>query len=497
MAMPAPRLRVVAANECAAPGRYGEMPTGFCMVAAMNDRGRSGAGRALRRPRPALAATTVARTRVRGPAGTRPAGEPRPSGPRPGGDVPVPAADPRVLAAVDLGWAMAELYAGVKPDTLEPPALPEAPAPPEAPLPRARVGPEARRVQLQEDLPGLGSLQERQALQLLIDRVDVGFGKLSPVISEAGLAVPAPGDWASLAYDRASPEGRYQLARSVLEFHSDVLVALTACDHQVGLAYGLGRAVADLSLRPHAGSQDSLTGDLRGGRVDTIAGWLTELRTVLPPHCAGAVTGSITQWQGWAAHPTWNGDPLDWGVHGSDVVAALKDQGKRWRLLLTGQVAALDHLSPADYVQAAGFMIGRVREILQRLLAQYWPWVTAITTVMLAAIIGSLLLLHSPAAKGIGVAVSVFGWLGVTGGSVSSQLQRTVSHVEQSLWDAELDLAAAWAITLLPDPDANRQINEAPAPRSRLGQAAIGLVSARLQSPRRPNQPGRANRAGR
>ena len=391
----------------------------------------------------------------------------------------IPAGNQTVLAAAELGWCMAELYAEVKPDELQPPEAPEAP------LPQISPG-RPPRVQLQEDLPGLGSLQARQDLQLLIDRVHVGFHKLVPVIISAGLTVDEPEDWTTLAYHRRSAEGRYQLARSVLQFHGDLLVALTACDHQIGLAYGLGRAVADLSLRPRADKQDSLTNDLRSGRVDTIVGWLRELHTVLPPHSTGAVMGSITQWQQWAAHPTWKGVSLDWNAHGQDVVKALADQGKRWRLLLTGQVAALDQLSPNDYVQAAGYLIGRVRKILQQLLKQYWPWVTAITLVMVAGVVASLLLLNSPAAKGIGVAISVFGWLGVTGRSVSGELQRTVSHVEQSLWDAELDLAAAWANTLLPDADANRQLDEARAPRSRLGQAAVRLVRLRPQPPGHP-----------
>jgi hypothetical protein len=385
-----------------------------------------------------------------------------------------------VLAAVEMGWCMAELYAEVKPDALQPP---EAPG---GPLPKVSAAREPRRIQLQQDLPGLGSLRDRQELQLLIDRVGVGFHKLEPVISNAGLAVAAPEDWPSLSYHRASPEGRYQLARSVLQFHSDLLVALTACDHQVGLAYGLGRAAADLSLRPRAGNQASLTDDLRSGRVETIVSWLRELHTALPPHSAGAVMGSITQWQQWAARPTWNGAPLDWGAHGNDVVTALADQGKRWRLLLTGQVAALDQLSPEDYVQAAGYMIGRIREILQQLLTQYWPWVTVITLVMVAAVVSSLLLLNSPAAKGIGVAISVFGWLGVTGRSVSGELQRAVSHVEQSLWDAELDLAAAWANTMLPDTDTDRQLHEAQAPRSLFGQTASRLIIRRRQPPGHP-----------
>jgi hypothetical protein len=448
----------------------------------MEDGRGSGAGGVARPQHPAVRKHGVSGARRRGAAGSRPPAGTQLPGRQQEPEALVPAANAAVLAAVELGWCMAELYAAVKPDELEPPEAPDKP------LPRVRPRQEARRIQLQEDLPGLGSLQKRQEFQLLVDRVDVGFHELLPVISNAGLAAPKPEDWASLAYHRASPEGRYQLARSVLQFHGDVLLALTACDHQVGLAYGLGRAVADLSLRPRADKQDSLTKDLRGGRVDTIVAWLRELHTVLPAHSAGAVMGSITQWQQWAARPTWDGAPLNWGTHGRDVVTALNSQGKRWRLLLTGQVAALDQLSPEDYVQAAGYMIGRIREILQRLLMQFWPWVTGITVVMLASVAGSLLLLNSPAGKGIGVAVSVFGWLGVTGRSVSRELQRVVSQVEQSLWDAELDLAAAWANTLLPDADSDRQIDEARVPRSRLGQATIRVIRRR-RSPGHPQQP--------
>jgi len=369
-----------------------------------------------------------------------------------------PTANPAVLAAVDLGWSIAELYAAVKPDHLQPPVAPERP------LPRIAPSRESRRIQLQQDLPGLGSLQGRQEFQLLVECVEVGFHKLHPLMREAGLAISLPQDWRPLSYHRTSPEGRYELARSVLQFHGDLLVALTACDHQLGLGYGLGRAVADVSLRPEANSQASMTGDLRSGRVDTIVGWLKELHTVLPPHSAGAVIGSITQWQRWAAKPTWNSAPLDWNAHSQELVRALAAQGKRWRLLLTGQVAALDQLSPEDYVHAAGYLVGRFRKILQQLIMQYWPWVTGISVAMVAAVVGSLVLLNSPAAKGIGVAVSVFGWLGVAGRSLSGALQRTVSHVEQSLWGAELDLAAAWAITMLPDADADRQLHEPRAP---------------------------------
>ncbi|MGO9078672.1 MAG: hypothetical protein ACLQDY_06470 [Streptosporangiaceae bacterium] len=75
------------------------------------------------------------------------------------------------------------------------------------------------------------------------------------------------------------------------------------------------------------------------------------------------------------------------------------------------------------------------------------------------------------------MAISVFGWLGVTGRSVTGELQRAVSHVEQSLWDSELDLAAAWATTTLPDTDADRQLHEAQAPRTPFGQTASRMLT--------------------
>ncbi|HEY5989469.1 MAG TPA: hypothetical protein VIV12_24295 [Streptosporangiaceae bacterium] len=371
--------------------------------------------------------------------------------------------DPDVMAAIDLGWCMAQLYAEVKPAELQPP-----PPPSDGPPLTARPERHDQRIQLQADLPGVGALRNGQRLALLIDQVTVGVAKLSPRITAAGLAVPAREGWRALSQHRHSPEGRYQLARAVLEFHDDLLVALTAADRAIGLAYGLGRAVADLSLRPESRDERTFTSDFkRGGRVETISGWLTELRTALPAHAAAAVKGSMAQWQQWAAQPVWSGKPLVWASNGREVVSTLREQGTRWRLILTGQVSPLDQLSAEDYVQAAGFLVGRVRRIAQRLLAQYWPWIAGATVFMVAAVAASLVLLTSPAAKGIGVAASVFAWLAVADRSLSQPLRATVGHVEQSLWQAELDLATAWANTKLPVADSDRQLGEVRPPRLR------------------------------
>jgi hypothetical protein len=397
----------------------------------------------------------------------------RPAPDQPAAAAPAPAppavtaetTDPDLLAAAELGWCMAELYADVL-----------------AGIPQDPAG----QRDLEPDLPGLGALSPSQRLALKLDEVRVGAHQVSPRIAAAGLAVPAPGGWLT---GTGPPAGQDELARLVLRYHEELLVALTACDRQLGLAYGLGRAMADLSLRfcatpprpktavpppPEAADADEetpqqrLTKDLHGGRVETITGWLKELHTALPPHVAGALIGSLRQWKEWAQQPVWQGAPLDWSAHGQGVVDALEVQGKRWRLLLTGRADPLDQLSPDDYVQAAGFFVGRVRLILRQLIVQYWPWMALATLAMIAAVVGSLALLESPAAKGIGVAVSVFGWLGLTGRSLWGALRRTVSHVESSLWQAELDLAAAWANTTLPDADADRELREAAPPGATL-----------------------------
>ena len=118
--------------------------------------------------------------------------------------------------------------------------------------PRPAAGP-AGPDPAQADLPGLGALQDRQQFALLADQVTVAVHQLAGRVTDAGLIMPEHEDWQALAGRRGDPETELWLARSVLLFHDALLAALTAADHQTGLAYGLGRAVADLTLRMSPG----------------------------------------------------------------------------------------------------------------------------------------------------------------------------------------------------------------------------------------------------
>jgi hypothetical protein len=97
---------------------------------------------------------------------------------------------------------------------------------------------------------------------------------------------------------------------------------------------------------------------------------------------------------------------------------------------------------------------------LQRLLIQYWPAVLLGTLLMVTAVIAALIVFETPADKAISAGVSFLAWLGITGRLVSVALQRVVSQAENSLWQGELDLAVAWAITELPNSACDRRLGE-------------------------------------
>jgi hypothetical protein len=367
---------------------------------------------------------------------------------------------------------MAEFYARVVPqDHLTPPeGWDSEMKPPE-------MSAETHRRQLQADLPGLGSLDTRATGQLLIDEINGGVHSVAEVLGSAGLAPPKVPDFPTLIR-WSGEQGRYSLAHAILNFHVDLLTSLEAADQAVGKAYGLGRAVADLTLRPKQDVVALFSEDFRAGRVIAITQDLRDLKSALPPHAGEAVGGSIAIWQRWADAPRWRNRPLDWATDRPEVLRALSDQGRQWRLLLAGEKAPLDQLSAEDYVEAAGFLIGRLRQLATKYAYQYWVVLAVVVAVVILGMVLAVTLLASPAAKAAGVAVSLFGGLGITGASVVSTLRKAASSAEDYLWQAELDLAIARASTTLP-PHAVLAVVGEPLPPTVAGRRLDELVWSR------------------
>lgn len=196
--------------------------------------------------------------------------------------------DPAVTAALGMGWHMSELYQEVA--VLDRSLEPDPP-----------------------DLPGLSALGSRQLIHLRFDQILSGLSRLSDKVSVGGLSVEdlksqvttaavefGPLESAPSAAGQTPSISTQHIRQVVLTLHIGILDTLTAVDACIGKAYGLGRALGDLTMRPAESSQNSFSTDF-GGRVDVVKGWLHDLRTVLPDHAAVSVRLSLDIWKQWIA----------------------------------------------------------------------------------------------------------------------------------------------------------------------------------------------------
>jgi hypothetical protein len=251
--------------------------------------------------------------------------------------------DKVVGAAVELGWLVAELYSEIRPEDLAAPETPPAAKPAAAtPAPQPL---HLERPKLSPDLPGASDLHVVEKRTLLHDQLAVALGIVTPSVVDVGLTLPPAPDVVALA-SSSSKEEKYQAGLTVRNFHVEVMSALRATQVSLGDAYGLGRALADVTLwvDPDALTLDSLRNDLRVGRVDTLHDRLSSLKSALPDHAAGGVIASLEAWQRWAAlsAPSWLGSsvadptPTIGAVTRHAVALGLRKQGRLWREALTG-----------------------------------------------------------------------------------------------------------------------------------------------------------------
>lgn len=364
-----------------------------------------------------------------------------------------------LASAIHLGWRMAELYA----ESMQ------------VVVPAAGSG----------TLPGVSRLNQRQIIllhlrEIVSDMSSLGAGSVSAadltsVAQTMGNQISA---WAPPAVGQAetpvTAEVLASLGETVYSVHCELLSLLSSTDRQLGIAYGMGRAMADLYLRPVT-SKAEVISDMQG-RIARIQQWLLNLKSCLAPHAAEGVSQSMTVWQDWvdgADTAAWEQeapwqDPLHPSTTGSAVSWALCEQAARWRQVLTGETVATDLLSADDLAQAGNGLLQRLYKLGTQLWARYWPIVVPMIVVLAGVVVGV-----SFAAGGTGTIVSTLGALaglfGITWKGTRATLGSVIERAEGPLWDAELDLAVAKAITVLPG---NAHVH-VEVPRSGLGQALI------------------------
>jgi hypothetical protein len=377
--------------------------------------------RAWRRPGPAAASGNV-----------NPVNEPESGGGRRaqpcGGDA-------TVIAALALGWEMADLY-----------VVRDLSAP-------------AR--ELTATLPAAGELGSRQQVHATVARIRALLGH---VLDEPGaVTVPSTHALGEL------PEGEGDAwSQTLLDFHVELSTALRAIGLAPWHAYDLGRSLAELCREPEDLSK--LMDRLDAPSVLPIQAQLADLSSRLPLHSAAAVSATLEQWRGWA------GDARA-RENMTDVRAALARQGTLWRSLLTGDKDASQMLDPDTVIAASVRHASRLGTLMQGMAGAYLP------AVALVALVVALLVYAIIVQSGIATVIAALGALAavlvVIRRTLALIVGDTIEELRGGLWAAEIDGAVAQSILNLPPPAPTApqpKVTLAKPPASQPGAVRTGIT---------------------
>lgn len=311
-------------------------------------------------------------------------------------------------------------------------------------------------------LPGIGDLSETDRKGILTRQI---AHDLKVVWSEAAIPPEAPElEKAIAAAGALTVPGA--LKEAILEIHTDLLSGLTVANFRLGKAYGLGRALAETSILPIAAAQgriptkgdgidelgsaflSELLRQFRGGRVDTVQGWLHDLRDCFPLYAADAVATTMGGWSVWLVRPTIGAELANWqdGQVRGRIERTLRRQGDVWRGLLSGEKDPLNMLTSEDYFGAIRSLLAKITRLAVRFLASTIGLLLGLAAVV-AAIFLYFALSSGNGSATVAAAIALLGSLGITTGSAWAAVQKALTNAEEPLWKAELSAAvsgAAW-----------------------------------------------------
>ncbi|MFF5173990.1 hypothetical protein ACFY3U_15280 [Micromonospora sp. NPDC000089] len=307
--------------------------------------------------------------------------------------------------ALRLGWWMADAYHHAQTADLaatdEPPAV--APA----------------------KLSNLTEMSGPDRMRMYLDGVEVALAQIA-ALTDARRPGPSP------AAARAQTAGE-PLLLALDALNVEVLRWAMATNHRVGLAYRLGRSLADTVRR---GAADRLTHRF-GGRQIEISRWLDELASVLPPYSSAVVRRSLAAWAD-AVTRAGFGDPAEAGA--GELARELRNQGDLWRGVLTGGLHPRDLLDEEDWAVIARNLIIRDRKlVVQAARGVFWP-----VLVPLLVVLGAVVGVSAAAAAGSPTTRAAVALVGLGAGltavwrSVSGPALTVAAQVNRPLLDSEL-----------------------------------------------------------
>lgn len=230
----------------------------------------------------------------------------------------------------------------------------------------------------------------------------------------------------------ADPQDVYRLDRCLAK-------TLRAAEASLGKAYVLGRDLEELCTAPTTPG-GAAKKSIQDKAIDVHAR-LLDLASLLPPNSAHSVDNSLRLWRAAVE--------VDTVAASSNAASALLAQGRRWREVLAGEVAASDLLRLADYVGAVGGVARRLRDVAWHALRTFAFWL-ALVLALAAGGVWILLGTETSGSIEAGVA-SIIAAFGLTWKGIGEFFGRAAAKGEQHLWDAELDWVIAYRCTALPE----------------------------------------------
>ncbi len=319
-----------------------------------------------------------------------------------------------VLASLELGWELADLYAGSEAASLEP-------APPTT-------------------LPRLDELSAAQRGQAGITKVGALIGRAlgkGPDLEPLRRALAGGSDLDPLRRIEATDQPAWRPA--VYQLHLQLVASLESRGRALSDAYEVGRSLADLSRDPQ--DLSSLIDRLEPHRLLPIEGRLADLSSKLPAHAGAAVAATLEQWRQWTIDARAR-ENLD-GVRG-----ALSRQRALWRALLSSEKEAREMLDPDTLVAASVRHASRLATMIRGLIGAYLPALVALGVAVF------LVLYVIIDRTGIATVIAALGALTATMIAIRHGLgltvQATIQELRAPLWAAELDAAVAQSILRLP-----------------------------------------------
>ncbi|WP_410814561.1 hypothetical protein [Micromonospora sp. 067-2] len=346
-----------------------------------------------------------------------------------------------IVTALRLGWWMADAYHHGRHAELGP-AETRAPGPP-------------------AKLSNFTEMSAPRRMRMYLDGVDVALGQIADLTRHTG---PLPDTSAARArlpdLDRPGPADPGPLLIALDDLNMEVLRWAMATNHRVGLAYRLGRSLAD-TVRSGDGAQLARR---FGGRQIEISRWLEELASVLPPYSAAVVRRSLASWAT-AVEQAGRGDPTEPAL--TELARELRNQGDLWRGVLTGGLHPRDLLDEEDYAVVARNLIIRDRRLVaQAARGIFWPVLVPLLVVLFAVVgVSAAAAAGSPTTRATVALLGLGAGLAAIWRSISGPALAVAGEVNRPLLDSEL--AARMAVRVDRPLATARQTAEGPARRSR------------------------------